>query len=52
MKKLILMRYAYKTAEFDTCRFIGIDADGIIQNYDTDGGREKGSARVKNGRQL
>jgi hypothetical protein len=46
------MCYAYKTAEFDTCSFIGIDTDGVIRYYDTDRGREKGSARLENGRQL
>jgi hypothetical protein len=47
------MCYAYKKkAEYDTCSFIGIDADGVIRYYDTDRRREKGSARVKNGRQL
>jgi len=46
------MCYAYKNSGFDTCSFIGIDADGVIRYYDVDRDREKGSARVENGRQL
>ena len=46
------MCYEYEKAQWDGCAFIGIDADGVIRYYDVDRGREKGSARVKNGRQL
>ena len=46
------MCYAYEKAQWDGCAFIGIDADGVIRYYDTFRGREKGNARVENGRQL
>ncbi len=45
------MCYEYERAAA-RCSFIGIDADAVIRYYDTDRHREKGSARVKKGRQF